>query len=110
MAKARAKTTKRGKIKKALDASARPYIVAETDDAPELRGGCLSAWQSRSHEVVLSGPYQTGKTFALLLKLHTLLCINPNCQALMVRGTRKAILSTAVVTYMRKTLPFPPKR
>lgn len=84
------------------------FINAESTDAPEFRGGALQLWESKHHEVILSGPYDTGKTFATLSKLHALLCLFPNVYALMVRKTRKSILTSAVVTYEKKVLPFPP--
>lgn len=84
------------------------HVIAETIDAPEFRGGALKMWESKHHEIILSGPYETGKTFAMLNKLHALLCLFPRCNALMVRKTRKSILASAVVTYEQKVLPFPP--
>jgi hypothetical protein len=67
----------------------------------------LALWESKAHEVILSGPYETGKTFGALSKLHALLCKYPKCNALMVRKTRNSILTSAVVTYEKKILPFP---
>jgi len=84
------------------------YVIAETPEAPEFRGGMLQLWESKQHEVILSGPYQTGKTFAALHKMHALLCLFPKCNALMVRKTRNSILTSAVVTYEKKVLPSPP--
>lgn len=82
------------------------YVIAETTDAPEFRGGMLDMWGSKAHEIILSGPYQTGKTFGALSKLHALLCLFPKSYALMVRATRKSILTSAVMTYEKKVLPF----
>lgn len=77
-------------------------------DAPIFRGGIGQVWSCRNHECVLSGPFQTGKTYGVLSKLHALLCKYPNCRALMVRKTRKSILGSAVITYEKKVLPYPP--
>ena len=85
----------------------RPF-VAVTPDAPQFRGGMLALWESKAHEIILAGAYQTGKTYGALSKLHALLCKYPKCNALMVRKTRKSILTSAVVTYEKKVLPFPP--
>ncbi len=85
-----------------------PFIIAETTEAPAFRGGMIRLWESKEHEVLLSGPYQTGKTYGALSKLHALLCKYPKCYALMVRKTRNSILTSAVVTYEKKVLPFPP--
>jgi PBSX family phage terminase large subunit len=84
------------------------HIIAETTEAPEFRGGMLQLWESKHHEAILAGAYETGKTYAALHKLHALLCLFPGSNALMVRKTRNSILSSAVVTYEKKVLPFPP--
>ena len=83
-------------------------VIAVSDEAPAFRGGVDALWRCRNHEVILSGPYQTGKTYGVLSKLHALLCKYPNCHALMVRKTRKSVLASAVITYERKVLPYPP--
>ena len=83
-------------------------MIAETTDAPVFRGGSLKLWETKAHETIVSGAYETGKTFAVLSKLHALLCLYPKARALMVRKTRNSILSSAVVTYEQKVLPFPP--
>ena len=80
----------------------------EAIDAPNFRGGAMELWQTRHHETILSGPFETGKTYATLYKLHTLLCLYPGSNALMVRQTRNSILGSAVVTYEQKVLPFRP--
>lgn len=49
--------------------------------------------------------HNTGKTYAALSKLHMLLCKYPHCSALMVRKTRKSLLTSAVVTYENKVVP-----
>lgn len=84
------------------------FVIAETTDAPTFRGGLQALWESKAHEVIVSGPYDTGKTFAALSKLHALLCLFPKCNALMVRQTRNSILTSAVITYEKKVLPYPP--
>jgi len=83
-------------------------FIAETAEAPQFRGGAQHLWESKHHEVMLSGPYETGKTFATLSKLHALLCVFPRSRALMVRKTYKSIVNSAVVTYEQKILPVPP--
>lgn len=84
------------------------YAIVETTDAPYFVGNLQALWETKSHEVIVSGPYETGKTFAALSKLHALLCLFPKSNALMVRKTRNSILTSAVVTYERKVLPYPP--
>jgi phage terminase large subunit len=84
------------------------YAIIESTDAPSFRGKLQTLWDSKHHEVIVSGPYDTGKTFAALSKLHALLCVHPKSNALMVRQTRNSILTSAVITYEKKVLPFPP--
>ena len=82
--------------------------VAETADAPTFRGGAAQLWEAKEHEAILSGPYETGKTFVTLNKLHALLCLFPKSRALMVRRTYKSLINSAGVTYEQKILPVPP--
>lgn len=83
-------------------------VIAETVDAPILRGAAAQFWEYGGHESMMAGPYETGKTFATLLKLHTLLSVVPNARALMVRKTYKSTKDSAVVTYEKKILLLPP--
>lgn len=82
--------------------------VLEDPAYPKLYGGAAEFWSYRGHEVILHGPYETGKTFAALTKFHALLCKYHGAQALMVRRTYKSLLASACVTYERKVLPVPP--
>jgi PBSX family phage terminase large subunit len=82
--------------------------IAVAPDAPNIYGAALDFWQYKGQEVILAGPYETGKTFTALYKLHTLLCIFPRSRALMVRKTYKSVKGSAVVTYEEKVLPVPP--
>lgn len=83
--------------------------IAVSEDAPEFRGGTLQMLESKAHEVILTGPYETGKTYATLYKLHLLLCIFPRSRALMTRKTYKSLVGGAVVTYETKILPVKPE-
>ncbi len=82
--------------------------IAESVDALSFRGGASDSWEYKGQEAILSGPYETGKTMAVLFKLHSLLSLYPGSQALMVRKTYKSIKSSAVVTYEKKILTVPP--
>lgn len=81
----------------------------EVEEPPEFRGAALDLLDYDGHEAIISGPYETGKTFAALYKLHRLLQTTPNARALMVRKTYKSIKNSAVVTYEQKVLPVPPE-
>jgi len=82
--------------------------IAVSKQAPKLYGAAQKAWKYKGPEVILTGPYETGKTFAALYKLHSLLCVFPKAQAVMVRKTYKSIVGSAVVSYENKVLPVPP--
>jgi PBSX family phage terminase large subunit len=83
-----------------------PIIVEDRtgQTGVQLRGGGLALWKSKAHEVMLSGPAETGKTFAALFKLDGLLWNYPRCQAAMVRKTYASLVGTAIQTYSRKIL------
>ena len=83
-------------------------FIAVSNRSPVFRGGAKQFWHSKAHEIILSGPFQTGKTFVTLTKLHALLSLFPRSRGLMVRQTYKSIVSSAVVTYEQKILPVPP--
>lgn len=65
-------------------------------------------FQYRGNEVILSGPYETGKTIGALFKLHLQMAKYPNARALLVRKQYSDLKSSAYMTYRDKVLPFPP--
>lgn len=84
------------------------YAIVSSTDAPRFRGKIKDFWACQEQEVILSGPYETGKTFAALSKLHAMLCLFKNSRALMVRKTYSSLVSSAAVTYEEKVLPIRP--
>jgi phage terminase large subunit len=76
-------------------------VIAETNSL-EFRGAAAELFKTKAHEVILSGPYETGKTFAWLVKMNALCAKYGNCHNLMIRGTYKSLISSAVVTFMQK--------
>lgn len=88
-----------------------PVIIQTTSDSNigyMGYGAAREFWRSKDAEIILSGPYETGKTIAALNKLHALLCKYAGAQALMVRKTYKSLIASVVVSYEKKILPFPP--
>jgi len=89
-----------------------PVIIVQASDESEVGfkcyGGAAQFWASKEPELILEGPYETGKTYAALQKLNALLSKYPNTHALMVRQTYKSLLASAVVTFEKKVLLFPP--
>ena len=71
-------------------------------------GGGARFMYCREPEVVIGGPYDTGKTLTALNRLHLLLCKHAGARALMLRKTYQSLIQTAVVTYEKKVLPVPP--
>src|SRR5690242_15338392 len=68
---------------------------------PELRGGGAQLWDSKAHEVILSGPAETGKTYAALSKLNALMWDNPGAQAAIVRKTYQSMHGSVLQTFRR---------
>lgn len=62
----------------------------------------------RGQEAMCSGPYDTGKTLAMMQKLHILMAIYPNARALLVRKSYSSLVTSAVKTYYDKVLPIRP--
>ncbi len=76
-----------------LDAPA-PYV-------PTFRGAALEAQHITSHEWILAGPAETGKTWGGLWRLDTLLRSTPKAHALIVRKVREDMTGTVLVTWER---------
>lgn len=69
------------------------------------RGGCRRLFETRSPEVVLSGPYGTGKSRACLEKLHQLALLHPGMRACIVRKTAASLDESALVTWREHVIP-----
>jgi phage terminase large subunit len=69
-------------------------------------GNCWAIWNNEAPELLLSGPAGTGKSRAILEKLHYL-CDHkfPGMRALIVRKTRESLTESGLVTYEDKVLP-----
>ena len=67
----------------------------------EPRGACRDAFLSRASEVLVSGPAGTGKSRALLEKIHFMAMANPNSRYLLVRKTQASLQSTGLVTWRK---------
>lgn len=63
----------------------------------------MRLWEGRTHEAILAGPAETGKTVACCALAHYYLSTYPCAQGLMVRKTYSALVPSAVQTFKRLT-------
>lgn len=63
------------------------------------RGAALEVFHRREREVLLAGPAGTGKSRAILEKLHMVALLTPNVRILIVRKTLVSLAATGLVTY-----------
>jgi hypothetical protein len=79
-------------------------MTTATPSSPELRGACATVITSREPEVMLEGPAGTGKSVAILWKIHRAAQRYPGMRALIVRRTRESITQSTLVTWENQTL------
>lgn len=65
------------------------------------RGACVDAFKHRGAELLLSGPAGTGKSRALLEKLHAMAMLNPGMSGLIVRKVAATLPTTALRTWTK---------
>lgn len=81
---------------------------ASADEKPyRPYGGALAVWHCRDPEILLEGPSGTGKSRAILEKLHFCAGKYRRMRGAIVRKTRESITQSAMVTFQEKVLPFP---
>src|SRR5260221_10143392 len=68
------------------------------------RGAAASIFAMQDSQLVLSGPAGTGKSRAILEKVHLACLKHPGLRALMVRKTRRSLTESAMVTYEKHVL------
>jgi hypothetical protein len=81
-------------------------VKSETKEWPpkpeiELRGGALKLYNSQAPEAMLSGPADTGKTYATLYKVDRFLREHPGAQATIARKVRATMDGSVLRTYKR---------
>jgi phage terminase large subunit len=67
-------------------------------------GAALAVWKSKSPEVLVPGPAGTGKTRAILEKVHLYLLKYPKTRGLIVRKTRASMTESVLVTFEGKVV------
>lgn len=68
-------------------------------------GAALDLFYCKAEEVLVEGPAGTGKTRALLEKIHLCLLKYAGARALIVRKTRTSMTESVLVTFEEKVLP-----
>lgn len=84
-----------------------PALVLSPDGF-QCYGAAREMWGYRGQEVIIAGPYATGKTTAWLHKVNAVACRYPGARILMVRKTYRSLIESACVTYERNVLTYPP--
>lgn len=72
------------------------------------QGAVEELWRYKGPEVMISGPYECGKTYGAMHKIHALATKYPNCYILLARKQYGSLLTSALQTYYKKVLPYPP--
>ena len=70
----------------------------------EFRNAAKRLQTCDAHEVIISGPSETGKTIAALARLHKLMCRYPGAQAVIVRKTYQSTVGSVIQTFINKVL------
>lgn len=74
---------------------------------PEFRGAVAQLRASREHEVMISGPAETGKTFGSLYLLHERMLATPGASAALVRKVRADMDASVLNTWRRVLQALP---
>lgn len=88
------------------------YVVDLTGNGARRQvrffGAALEMWQYKGPEVIISGPYECGKSFACLHKINALALKYPKSQILMARKSYSSLIMSVWQSYINKVLPYPP--
>jgi PBSX family phage terminase large subunit len=86
----------------------REKMIDDTSNTVTVRysplGAARALFSCRDGELAIDGPAGTGKTRAILEKLHLIMLKYPNAKALMTRKAGTSLAATAVQTYQHKVL------
>ncbi len=80
-------------------------LAAAEKRRPVFRGANLEAQTTTMPEFVLSGPAGTGKSVALLARIHANAEAFPGSRQLIIRKTRASLTQSGLVTFEEKVLP-----
>ncbi len=79
-------------------------MVEEVEMEYEPRGAARALFYCRAGEVLVEGPAGTGKTRAVLEKVHLCMLKYPGARGLIVRKTRASMTESVLVTFEEKVL------
>jgi hypothetical protein len=75
--------------------------VIPNGQPPTFRGSNLEIQSYRGREFILAGPAETGKTYAAIWLIDTLLRETPRAQAVLARKLQVSLWGTVLMTYQR---------
>lgn len=75
------------------------------DHTVELRGAALEMANSRAPEILISGAAGTGKSRAVLEKIHLVCLLTPGVKALVLRKVARSLATSALRTWERDVVP-----
>ena len=70
------------------------YVIRQGDDGIGLYGNNLAFYKCKDPEVICSGPADTGKSYAMCLKVHMCACKYKGASIAIVRKTQTSCYST----------------
>lgn len=76
-------------------------VIARSKQGFAPYGAAREFFYCKAPEVIISGPYDTGKTITALQRMNLLMAKYPGARGLMVRKTYKSIINSAIVTWER---------
>ena len=80
------------------------YIVRQSKDGIGLYGNNLVFFQCKDPEAICVGPADTGKTYAICLKVHLCACKYPGAAIAIVRKTQTSCYNTVIRTLTEKIM------
>ena len=80
------------------------YVVQSSDDGLQVYGQNYEFLRCKDPAIICVGPADTGKTFAMCLKLHLCACKYPGASLALVRKTQTSCYNTVVQTFTKKIL------
>lgn len=84
-----------------MPAAAAKIVEADPAHTLELRGAARQLMGAREHEVIISGPSDTGKTLPCCVKAHLYCLRKPGCEGAIMRKTAASLAGTVLKTFAK---------